>query len=181
MDRRRFITGSALAAAGWLTVRPVKAFPGPSGVIRTAPGKSGLWELFRNPDPAYRPFVRWWWNGNKVEAGELVRELQLLKAAGVGGVEVNPVEFPSRFEGDDLGKPSLEWLSREWCEMLAVVFEEAGRLDMSCDLIVGSGWPFGTEDLPEEGRSQVIVVAVKKVDGSANMSVSRDEIFLEAG
>ncbi|MDM8004293.1 MAG: glycosyl hydrolase [Bacteroidota bacterium] len=181
MDRRRFISGSALAAAGWLTVRPMKAFPVPPELIRTAPGKSGLWELFRNPDPVYRPFVRWWWNGNKVEAGELVRELQLLKAAGIGGVEINPVAFPSRSEGDDLGKPSLEWLSREWCEMLTVVFEEAGRLGMTCDLIVGSGWPFGIEDLPEEERSQVVVIAVKKVTGPADLSVSREEIFREAG
>ena len=181
MDRRRFISGSALAAAGWLTVRSLKAFPGSSELIRTAPGKSGLWELFRNPDPGYRPFVRWWWNGNKVEAGELVRELQLLKAAGIGGVEINPVAFPSRSEGDDLGKPSLDWLSSEWCEMLAVVFGEARRLGMTCDLIVGSGWPFGTEDLPEEERSQVVVIAVKKVTGPADLSVSREEIFREAG
>ncbi len=27
------------------------------------------------------PFVRWWWNGDKVEADELVRELRLLKDA----------------------------------------------------------------------------------------------------
>lgn len=181
MDRRRFISGSALAAAGCFTASPLLAFQGPSDLIRTAPGESGLWELFRNPDPVYRPFVRWWWNGNKVEAGELVRELQLLKAAGIGGVEINPVAFPSRSEGDDLGKPSLEWLSREWCEMLTVVFEEAGRLGMTCDLIVGSGWPFGIEDLPEEERSQVVVIAVKKVTGPADLSVSREEIFREAG
>jgi len=181
MDRRRFISGSALAAAGWFTARPLLAFPGSSDVIRTAPGKGGLWELFRNPPPGYRPFVRWWWNGNKVEAGELIRELQLLKAAGIGGVEINPVAFPSRSEGDDLGKPSLLWLSREWCEMLAVVFEEARRLSMTCDLIVGSGWPFGAEDISEEERSQVVVIAVKKVTGPANLSISRQEIFLEAG
>jgi hypothetical protein len=52
---------------------------------------------------------------------------------------------------------------------------------MTCDLIVGSGWPFGAEDISEEERSQVVVIAVKKVTGPANLSISRQEIFLEAG
>jgi hypothetical protein len=181
MDRRRFIAGSALAAAWWMR-------PGRLSLIASSPSDpvlnpagSGLYELFRDPASGYRPFVRWWWNGNKVEAGELVRELQLLKAAGIGGVEINPVAFPSRFDGDDLGSPSLKWLSEEWSSMLRVAFEEAKRLGMTCDLIVGSGWPFGSEDLAEEEWSQIVVIAVKKLTGPLNHSVSRDEIFLEAG
>ncbi len=110
----------------------------------------GLYELFRNPASQYRPFVRWWWNGNKVEAGELIRELRILKETGVGGVEINPIQFPSRFDGDDLDKPSLQWLSDEWIRMLQVVFDESKSLGMTCDLIVGSGWPFGAECLSEE-------------------------------
>jgi hypothetical protein len=66
-----------------------------------------------------------------------------LKEAGIGGVEINPVEFPSRSEGDDLGKPSVKWLSNEWIDLLKIVFDEARSLGMVCDLIVGSGWPFG--------------------------------------
>ena len=125
-----------------------------------------LFSVFSDPEPQFRPFVRWWWNGNKVEAGELVRELRLLKAAGIGGVEINPVAFPSRFTGDDLGKASLEWLGNDWTAMLGVVFDEAKRLGMTCDLIVGSGWPFGSEELAEEEWSQIVVTAVKKLSGS---------------
>ena len=181
MNRRRFISGSTLLAAGWLTLPQLYSAPRfhEEGALPESAGR--LNELFRSPSSQYRPFVRWWWNGNKVEASELIRELRLLKAAGIGGVEINPVAFPTRSEGDDLLKPSLEWLSREWSRMLAVVFEEAKRLDMTCDLIVGSGWPFGTENLAEEERSQVIVIAVKKVTGPAELSVSRQEIFAEAG
>ncbi|MDZ7633265.1 MAG: hypothetical protein U5L72_02005 [Bacteroidales bacterium] len=94
-----------------------------------------------------------------MEAAELIRELRLLKDAGIGGVEINPVQFPSRFEGDDLGKPSLQWLSDEWIGMLRVVFEEAASLGMTCDLIVGSGWPFGSEDIIEEERSRIVTIA----------------------
>ena len=44
-----------------------------------------LYEAFQQPTSEYHPFVRWWWNGDKVEADELVREMHLLKEAGIGG------------------------------------------------------------------------------------------------
>jgi len=139
-----------------------------------------LYELFRNPGLKYHPYVRWWWNGNKVEAEELIREIRLLKDAGIGGVEINPVEFPTRFEGDDLGRPSLKWLSDAWIDMLKVVFDEAGSLGMTCDLIVGSGWPFGAEYLEGEERAQIVVIGVKKLVGPLDYEISRFEIFREA-
>ena len=180
MKRRIFISGTALAAAGCLAARPLRVAAG----IASEPGEyveaGKLFDLFRNPGSQFRPFVRWWWNGDKVEAGELVRELHLLKDAGIGGVEINPVEFPSRSEGDDMGIPSLQWLSKEWIEMLKVVFDETKALGMSCDLIVGSGWPFGAEDLPEKEWSQIVVIAVKKLKGPLNYSISGEEIFSEA-
>ena len=100
-----------------------------------------LYSQFQNPDTRYRPFVRWWWNGDRVNAEELVRELRLMKDAGIGGVEINPIEFPSG--ADTLDTKPLKWLSDEWIDMLKVVFDEAESLGMTCDLIIGSGWPFG--------------------------------------
>ena len=178
MRRRIFISNTALATAGWLAVPPLRLAAG----IAAEPGAAiaDLYHLFRNPGSQYRPFVRWWWNGDRVEAGELVRELRLLKEAGIGGVEINPVEFPSRSEGDDMGIPSLKWLSKEWIDMLKVVFDETKALGMTCDLIVGSGWPFGAEYLTEEERSGIVVIAVKKVKGPMNYSISEGEIFAEA-
>jgi hypothetical protein len=180
MRRRKFISGGVLAASGWMAAGGLNLFAVSPAGSETISGKSGLYELFRDPASNYRPFVRWWWNGNKVEAGELVRELRLLKEAGIGGVEINPVQFPSRSEGDDPGIPSLTWLSDEWTGMLSVVFDEAKSLGMTCDLIVGSGWPFGSEDLRQEERSRIVAVAVKKLTGPSDFSISRDEIIAEA-
>ena len=137
-----------------------------------------LYEEFQQPTSEYRPFVRWWWNGDKVEADELVRELRLLKEAGIGGVEINPIAFPSYC--DSLDKPSLQWLSPEWINMLKVCFDEAKRLDMTCDLLVGSGWPFGAEFLNENERAQIVVNYAETVTGPTTLTIIRDSLCAKA-
>ena len=111
---------------------------------------------FADPGMAYRPFVRWWWNGDRIEADELVRELHLLKEAGIGGVEINPIETP--FGADTTGTRALRLLSDEWIDLLKVTFDEASRLGMRCDLLLGSGWPFGAETLPMDERASVMLL-----------------------
>ncbi|MBO7615931.1 MAG: glycoside hydrolase family 2 [Bacteroidales bacterium] len=133
-----------------------------------------LYQAFRQPTSEYRPFVRWWWNGDKVEAEELVREMRLLKEAGIGGVEINPIAFPTYC--DSLGKASLQWLSPEWIDMLKVCFDEADSLDMTCDLLVGSGWPFGAEFLKEDERAQIVVNYAETVTGPTSLTIIRDSI-----
>ena len=129
---------------------------------------------FQNPESCYRPFVRWWWNGDRVEADELVRELHLLKEAGIGGVEINPVGFPG---GDEAGTTELRWLSDEWIDMLKVVFDEAEKIGLTCDLIIGSGWPFGAETLPMEERASVMLTCAQSVPGGQPFQVSKFHIF----
>lgn len=179
MNRRYFISRSAILSSVSLITGKIP-FVDSLSPYETKNTNNNIYELFKSPSFNYHPFVRWWWNGNKVEAKELVRELRLLKDAGIGGVEINPVEFPSRFEGDDLEKPSIKWLSDEWINMLKVTFDEAKSLGMTCDLIVGSGWPFGAEYLEGEERAQIVVIAVKKLTGPIEYEISRFEIFKEA-
>ena len=139
---------------------------------------SEIYSQFHTPQDRYRPFVRWWWNGDKVEAEELVRELHLLKEAGIGGVEINPISFPGKEEAA-VGHKSLEWLSDEWIDMLKVVFDEAERLGMTCDLIVGSGWPFGAETLPREERAEVLLTLAQPVTSGKLFEMSKFHIFKE--
>lgn len=137
-----------------------------------------LYQTFQHPEMRYHPFVRWWWNGDKVDSAELVRELHLLKDAGIGGVEINPIEFPAY--ADAMGKPSLIWLSDEWIDMLRVVFNEAQKMDMTCDLLVGSGWPFGGQFLPDSSRSSILMNYTKTLDGPADLEISEQALFAEA-
>ena len=37
-----------------------------------------LFNGFVNPPAEVRPFVRWWWNGNRIQEKELIRELDVM-------------------------------------------------------------------------------------------------------
>jgi hypothetical protein len=58
-----------------------------------------------------------------------------------------------------------------------VTFDEAKRLDMTCDLIVGSGWPFGSETLTLEERAQVVIINAEKLEGPMVFETSQFNIF----
>src|SRR2546425_12421662 len=47
-----------------------------------------LRQSFENPPDDCRILMRWWWFGPSVTKEELERELELMRAAGIGGVEV---------------------------------------------------------------------------------------------
>jgi hypothetical protein len=177
MNRRDFIAKSLYTAGGFLMLPPA---PAGAGRATGSIGRDGddYFALFRNPDMSYHPFVRWWWNGDKVQPEELIRELHLLKEAGIGGVEINPVKFPENI--DDLGIKSLQWLSDEWIDMLKVVFDEAKKIGLTCDLIVGSGWPFGGMFLQGNERAQMIVIGVKKLKGPMRYETSVFNLLKEA-
>jgi hypothetical protein len=171
LNRRSFIVQGSILTGGY-HFRKLLSFSDNSET------GTELYSIFKNPASIYRPYVRWWWNGDKVERNELARELRMLKEAGIGGVEINPIKFPART--NDSGKHSIQWLSPEWIELLKFSFAEAKSLDMTCDLIVGSGWPFGAEWLIGEERSQAVVIGTKKLEGPLDYEVSLFELFKEA-
>src|SRR5579872_2119730 len=98
MDRRTFLLESSILATGYPILHSMPAVAG----FATGGKPDPLYETFKNPPSIYRPFVRWWWNGDKVEKDELARELRVMKEAGIGGVEINPIKFPPRT--DDLDR-----------------------------------------------------------------------------
>lgn len=149
-----------------------------AGAVAASPAKltsRALFAKFQKPDNDHHPFVRWWWNGDAVDSAEIVRELGLLHAAGIGGVEINPISMPSR--ADRHGHKTLQWLSPEWIHALSVAFAEAKRLGMTCDLIVGSGWPFGSETLPQNERASVMLTAAIKLEPGSHAEMTRHAIF----
>lgn len=129
-------------------------------------GPDALYEGFQNPPAAARPFVRWWWNGNRVNAREALRELDVLAEAGVGGVEINAIAMPQAAAGDlDAIAPALDWLSPEWNQVVKATAEGAKARGLLADLIIGSGWPFGGRFLEPGEMLQIITVQKHRIQG----------------
>jgi hypothetical protein len=85
-----------------------------------------------------KPWTRWWWHGSAVDPARLTAELEALRKAGLGGVEITPV-FGVRGEEARF----IPYLSDEWTAVLRHTLEEAARVDLGVDLATGTGWPFG--------------------------------------
>jgi hypothetical protein len=140
--------------------------------------ESDLFTGFQNPPAEARPFVRWWWNGNRIEKEEIVRQLDVLHKAGIGGVEINPIAMPE--EADDMGIEPLIWNSKEWNEMLRFAALEAQKRGMLTDLIVGSGWPFGGEFLEEDETIQRIIVHQIPCSGEEKLNENLESLYHKA-
>ena len=122
-----------------------------------------LYETFLNPPAEAKPFYRWWWNGNRVTKEEVIRELEMMKSAGAGGVEINPIAMNPAVK-DPSGK-ALDWLSDEWIEVLKTSIEKGKELGMISDMIIGTGWPFGGKFLADDETIQGHDIFTEKVKG----------------
>lgn len=90
---------------------------------------------FQSPDPAARPMVRWWWFGPQVDRADLLRDLDTMAEAGIGGVECAFV-YPMSAESDT-------FLSETFLKDLEYAARAAQERRLRFDVTLGSGWPYG--------------------------------------
>lgn len=172
MKRREFVKNGLLATSGAVTINLV------SGCINTEKPPSGLEEIynkFQKPPVDSHVYVRWWWNGNRLTKEEILRELDVMKTAGIGGVEINPIAFPGGT--DPVGYKALTIFEDDWLEMLETALNGARSRGLVCDMIVGSGWPFGGEFLKKEEQSQMVTIETIDLQGGKKYQYKIDELL----
>lgn len=172
MKRRDFIKNSIAATSGVFFVNSVLGCVNP--VLETG-SLDEIYRGFQNPPIDSRVFVRWWWNGNRLTKHEILRELDIMKAAGIGGVEINPIAFPGGT--DSTGYKALTIFDNDWMDMLQKALQGAKERGMVCDMIVGSGWPFGGEFLKKEEQSQMVTIETIDLKGRANYKFNIKELL----
>jgi alpha-L-rhamnosidase len=161
-------------ACGLLTLTASAVTPPESVNHRDLPIEK-VYEAFLNPAAEARPFVRWWWNNNQVEESEILRELDVLKKAGIGGIEINPIA--SNEDPSESKAKMLPWRSKEWDEILLATCKAAKERGMVVDLIAGSGWPFGGKFLKPEEQIMRLSVRNKAVHGGEKIRLNLDELI----
>ncbi|MEN8228890.1 MAG: glycosyl hydrolase [Bacteroidota bacterium] len=172
MKRRDFVKTGMAASAGAFFIDSLLGCTS-SATLETSIDQ--FYEGFQDPPLTSRVFVRWWWNGNRLAEKEILRELDVMKAAGIGGVEINPIAFP---EGSDpAGYEPLIIFEDKWLDMLQVALQGAKERGMICDMIVGSGWPFGGEILEKEEQSQIVTIETIDLQGGKKFQYTTDELL----
>lgn len=108
--------------------------------------RASVLAALRDPEPAARPMMRWWWFGPDTDHATVERELGAMAAAGIGGAEVSLV-YPLTAEAPD-------YLSPPVLRALRHAAEQARRLGLRLDLTLGSGWSFGGPHIGPEHASR---------------------------
>lgn len=112
-----------------------------------------------------RPWTRWWWLGSAVDPAGITAELETLRAAGIGGVEITPIYGV-------IGRESrhVEYLSDAWMRLLAHTVREARRLGLGVDMATGTGWPFGGPWVGDAHSTRSISLRTWTVEGGQRLS-----------
>lgn len=175
MNNRKLVAVFAITVLTTLLVSLGSAATEPESVNHRDLPIDQVFQAFRDPPTEARPFVRWWWNNNQVEEAEILRELDVLKAAGIGGVEINPIAGPRKPETSSA--EVLKWRSPKWDRMLHVACQGARKRGMIVDIIAGSGWPFGGEFLKPNEQIMRLWVKTRTVEGGRRLQLSLDDII----
>ncbi len=106
------------------------------------------------PLSSTKPGTRWWWPGSAVDSAGLEWNLDQLKQAGIGTVEITPIYGVQGNERNE-----LPFLSPRWMKAIRQTQQIAARNGIEVDMNTGTGWPFGGLWVPlEEAACKAIFV-----------------------
>src|ERR1700693_5150256 len=110
----------------------------PASLAQASADLARLTESFAHPPDDCRIMMRWWWFGPAITKPEIQHELEQMKAAGIGGVEIATL-YPLALDDPATGFRNLPYVSDEHIDALRFAAAEARRLGMRVDITLGSG------------------------------------------
>ncbi|HEY2861707.1 MAG TPA: glycosyl hydrolase [Terracidiphilus sp.] len=145
-----------------------------TGAARPQATDDPLYRGFLNPPDDARPMMRWWWFGPAVTKPELQKELETMRAAGIGGVEIQPV-YPLELDDAKKGIRNLKYMSPEFLDAVGFANRTARGLGMRVDITLGSGWPYGGPKTTLDLAAGRLRLAWAAINGNAVLPVALDE------
>ena len=128
-------------------------------------------ESFQSPPADARVMMRWWWFGPAVTKAELLREMQQMKAGGIGGFEIQPV-YPLALDDPQTGFRNLPYLSHYFLEDVRYANDEAAKLGLRVSLTLSSGWPYGGPHTPvSEAAGAIHLETTQTAKGESSVAL----------
>ena len=143
----------------------------PRSVAQQYDSLAALEKAFASPPDDCRIMMRWWWFGPAVTKPELQRELEQMKAEGVGGVEIATL-YPLALDDPKTGFHNQPFLSDEHLDMVRFAATTARKLGLRVDITLGSGWPFGGPHIPgTQAAGELRVETVPLPPGTSSIAL----------
>lgn len=143
--------------------------PDENGMTSALFSSDSITKRFDSPPAEARPWVRWWWM-DRVSHDSITRDLEALKARGIGGVELYTCDG-SILPEIVFGPRKMYW-TPEWVEMVNFAVSEAKRLGLRLSInnvgtSSGSGGPWIS--IEESGKK--LVWNSTWITGGSNVNV----------
>lgn len=131
---------------------------------------TALERAFQSPPESAKPWVFWYWMKAAVSKEGITADLEAMKAAGIGGVYLVPIQGVAN---PPLVTPPVEVLTPEWWDMLKYAMKEADRTGIkiamhSSDGFATAGGPWITPEF----SMQKVVWTETHVTGGKSMHIS---------
>lgn len=123
---------------------------------------------FENPGGTARAKVYWWWLNGYTDTARIRTELNAVKEAGLGGVDI----FEIGFRPEGALPPGPAFLSNESLKIIEFAIREATRLDLEVGLNMASSWNAGgTWITPEHSAKSLYRSTVRTSGGQKQVSI----------
>ena len=128
---------------------------------------------FAHPPAESRMASYWWVFGPAWTKPEIKREIALFHDAGIGRILIYPL-YPYDVDNPAKGVHNQNYLSPEFLETLRYAVDTAQQMSVQCDLVMGSGWPYGGPAIPESMAPKRIYAKSSPVTGTVGSQVEID-------
>lgn len=125
--------------------------------------------LLTTPPEDARGMTRWWWYGCCVDKKEIARELDFMKEAGLGGVELQ-ILYPVTPDDEKKGLRNIPYGSPEFYDILRYTADACVVRGMACDFTPGSSWPYGGPTVEEADAQQEAIPYQLDIHGPRRFS-----------
>ena len=129
-----------------------------------------LEEGWTHPPRLARTRVWWWWLNGRTDAETITRELEAMKAVGIGGANIIDAGGDTQ-EGNQRVPHGPDFASPEWRKLFAHAVSEAARLDLELGFNIQSGWNLGGPTVTVEESSKRVTFSSTPVAGGARVEV----------
>lgn len=126
------------------------------------------WE---NPPALARTRVWWWWLNGNVDKATLSRDLEEMKAKGIGGANIIDAAGDNQ-RGNRRVPHGPDFASAAWRELFVHALEEADRLGLELGLNIQSGWNLGGPTVKPEDSAKMITFSENPVTGGQRVQLA---------